>query len=285
MLNDGLMPHGKMDQTGVFHTAELEQLGLFSRSDHERALRLGKIHKIAHGFYALPNASAPAIRAIQSGGRLCCISACASFGIWTPPDPTLHLAISRGSPSPSSRDIQAHRIGHVPNSARLGFLDSLTQVCRYHSTETALIVLESAVNKRLIREADLSTIVQVSSTKRANILKHFRPLAQSGTETRVRFKLQQSRFKVQAQVQIPKVGRVDLLVGDSLIIECDSRTHHSEPTDYEVDRRRDLAARIAGYDVLRLSYAQVWHQWEQTQLALKAILRAARHNKPPTPSL
>lgn len=68
------------------------------------------------------------------------------------------------------------------------------------------------------------------------------------------------------QARIPGVGHVDLLVGESQIIECDGEVHHSG-TQFRTDRARDLAARDLGYDVLRLSYEQIWVTWEETNVS------------------
>ena len=51
--------------------------------------------------------------------------------------------------------------------------------------------------------------------------------------------LQQVRVQVRPQVQIPGVGRVDLVVGNSLIVECDTPERLAE-------WQRALSAAIAG---------------------------------------
>ena len=84
------------------------------------------------------------------------------------------------------------------------------------------------------------------------------------------------KIGVRAQAEIDGVGIVDLLVGDRLIIECDSQAHHGE-TNYENDRRRDLAARDLGFTTLRLSYQQIWKHWKATQQSLTQEIRTRRH--------
>lgn len=106
----------------------------------------------------------------------------------------------------------------------------------------SLIVTESAVNLGLIGEpAARDLLGSAPAAKRAS-LTHFMLGAGSGSETRVRLFLQQRRFTVRPQVFIPGVGRVDLLVGESLIIECDSEQHHAAGARYRMDRVRDLAS-------------------------------------------
>lgn len=78
------------------------------------------------------------------------------------------------------------------------------------------------------------------------------PRAESGTETLVRLILRALGLRFEVQVDIRGVGRVDFVVQGWLIIECDSRAHHSDWEAQRRDRRRDLAAAEAGYVTLRL---------------------------------
>src|SRR5690606_25919148 len=107
--------------------------------------------------------------------------------------------------------------------------------------------------------------------------------AQSGSETRLRVFFQRRNVPVATQVPIPGVGHVDLLVGQSLIVEADSQAHHSRPRNVAADRERDLTGRQLGFRSLRLSYEQIWHTWERTQRALATELRLRHHRKPPRP--
>src|SRR5665647_786535 len=75
-------------------------------------------------------------------------------------------------------------------------------------------------------------------------------------------------YKVRPQVVIPGVGRVDLLVGESLIIECDSHAHHTGETNYRGDRRRDLSATADDYRVVRLTWEQCFLTWPTTTSCL-----------------
>jgi len=83
--------------------------------------------------------------------------------------------------------------------------------------------------------------------------------------------------KVRAQVKIDGVGRVDLVVDDCLVVQCDGKRHHSNQYIYEQDRRRDLALRDLGFTVTQLSYKQIWDQWEATQQSLRRQIRRHEH--------
>lgn len=97
----------------------------------------------------------------------------------------------------------------------------------------------------------------------------------------VRVMLSSRGVPVRPQVHVPGVGRVDLLVGESLIIECDSEEHHAGIIDK--DRRRDMMARRLGYTVVRLSWQQVWCTWEETRAFLADLIRTRRHLMRPRP--
>lgn len=66
--------------------------------------------------------------------------------------------------------------------------------------------------------------------------------------------------------------RVDLLIGDHHVVECDGETDHSGALDFEADRRRDAELAALGYRVLRFSYRQVVEEWESVELAVRRAL-------------
>jgi very-short-patch-repair endonuclease len=62
--------------------------------------------------------------------------------------------------------------------------------------------------------------------------------------------------KIRAQVWIGRY-RVDLLVEDRLVVECDGRDFHSTPEQQSADRVRDATLKAAGYRVFRLSGSNI----------------------------
>src|SRR5699024_4198688 len=104
------------------------------------------------------------------------------------------------------------------------------------------ILADSALHQELVHEADNAMIRRAAPRAMHRVLDRTSALAESGTETKVRLYFQLKRVPVRAQVRIPGVGRVDLLVGNRWIIECDSKEHHTGSSQYEYDRERDGAA-------------------------------------------
>jgi very-short-patch-repair endonuclease len=172
----------------------------------------------------------------------------------------------------------------APSSIRYDVVECLRQVLRHHDVETSLIVLESACNQRLVSTATVRELIAECPIPVAEQLARFDPRSESGSETKVRLFLVRLGYPVRPQVFIPGVGRVDLLVGKSLIIECDSHAHHTGETNYRVDRSRDLNATAGGYRVLRLAWEQIFLTWAATQGLLVTHLRTRRYRQPPLAS-
>ena len=79
--------------------------------------------------------------------------------------------------------------------------------------------------------------------------------------------LRRRGFQVEQQVFVDGAGYVDLYVG-GVLMEIDGRDGHCGPDAFAKDRRRDLHTGRHGLQILRLSYAQVWLTWEDTQNAV-----------------
>jgi very-short-patch-repair endonuclease len=185
-------------------------------------------------------------------------------------------AIGRGSIRRLPRGAQWAR-----NAPRYDVVECLRQVLRHHDVETSLIVLESACNLLLVSERTVAELVADCPKPVAEQLARFDARAESGSETRVRHFLVRRGYLVRPQVRIPGVGRVDLLVVESLIVECDSHAHHTGETHYRADRSRDLHAAAQGYRVVRLTWEQVFLTWTDTQALLLQHLRTRRYRRPP----
>jgi hypothetical protein len=61
-----------------------------------------------------------------------------------------------------------------------------------------------------------------------------------------------------------------------LIIETDGGATHATLTAFRNDRRRDLALKLAGYEEVRLTWADVVHHPDATARALSELLTRSR---------
>ncbi|MDO5671602.1 MAG: hypothetical protein Q4G30_01920 [Actinomycetaceae bacterium] len=246
-------------------------------------LAQGRLIRVAHGWYAQPTTPLAATRAVKLGGRLGCLSACKEYGLWVPPHSDLHVLLIPGANTPHTSGVQFHRIAHPCMTAVASLEASITQVFHRHGAENGLVVLESAVNQRKLSLADANYILSTIPLPAKRGIKHFNPKAHSGSETRLRLFFQRRNIPVEPQAPIAGVGHVDLLVGRSWILEADSALFHSSVKDVARDCERDLIARQQGYIPDRLSYQQIWVQWEQTIRWLEAMVKTRRHLRAPKP--
>src|SRR5690606_16212758 len=99
------------------------------------------------------------------------------------------------------------------------------------------------------------------------------PAAESGIETLVRLALRRHRIRSRSQVVIAGVGRVDLLVGERLVIEVDGYRWHGDRAAFEADRDRDRELVRRGYVVLRPSYERVTTDLDRVMVAVLDIVR------------
>ena len=84
-------------------------------------------------------------------------------------------------------------------------------------------------------------------------------------------------------MSITHVGRADLLVGKSLVIEFDSRAHHLADANYAADHRRDLTLNALGFHRIRLTWHHVFVDWPATVRLSKRALSHGWHLHAPDP--
>ena len=111
----------------------------------------------------------------------------------------------------------------------------------------------------------------------ARILQRVELGAGSGTETRVRLMLRRLRIRFVTQCVIRGVGRVDFLIGDRLILEVDSRSHHTSLEHYAKDRRRDAEAAAMGFMTMRTTFEEVMYDLAVLEQRILAIVRSRDH--------
>lgn len=240
------------------------------------SVREGTLRRVARGWYSASIANPKALAPLRRGHRLTCISATPMHGIWTPfgdssagaeDSPTrLHVYRYRdGTAVP--RDMAGHRTSHRtwPEPDAVASLPlALEHAMHCQSPETAAILLESAMHRGALHPADVQALLGgVSSALRSRIGR-LSTASESGSETRVVRWLRRRGYKVEQQVFLDGVGYMDVYVA-GLFLEIDGRGPHSGEDAFEKDRARDLSSTSRGLQVLRISYQQIWHDWEATQ--------------------
>ncbi len=262
---------------GVFRALSLRRIA-DPRPALDILLRRGQVIRIRRGWYSSPSADHSVVRAVGSGGVLSCLSALQFAGIWVPAASGLHVRVDR------SAIVAAHEIhvcgafGRLPTP--LAAVDPVQVALRAATgctrADEMLAVLDSAVLRGHIRKSDLAAHL-AGTTGKAIRLSGQVMWADSGTESLARYRLRRLGLRVQTQVTIPGVGRVDLLIGDRLVLEIDSVSFHDGEDWYHRDRRRDLLLTELGYRTLRVSWEQVTYGWPEVEAAILSIVAAGEH--------
>jgi very-short-patch-repair endonuclease len=282
---------------GIATTAELEAQGVSALS-RTQLVQEGLLIRLRNGWFAVPEADRERMRAIRVGGRVTCATALRQHGLWVMPDARLHIAVAGNasrmrSPENRSRpwnshdhpDIELHWRGYPWDASPTATIDSvqssIAHLIRCATREAAIVTIDSALNgtssgRSLLTKRELSRIFEVLPAKYRAIEDMVDENAQSGLESLARIRLRALKVRVRTQVQIENVGSVDVLIGERLVLELDSRAHHLGD-NYEKDRARDLELFRQGFSVLRVSYRRVMYDWPSIEDAIMQAVRRDDH--------
>ncbi|MBA8829143.1 endonuclease domain-containing protein [Alpinimonas psychrophila] len=96
--------------------------------------------------------------------------------------------------------------------------------------------------------------------------------SESGQETVLRLILIEAGFRVDIQVSIESVGRVDMLVDGLVVVEADSRQFHDGWEAHARDRARDVDLAALGYMSLRVLYRDIMFDQQRVISAVRGLL-------------
>ncbi|WP_395244475.1 DUF559 domain-containing protein [Agromyces sp. MMS24-K17] len=274
--NGGALPLGRLRAAGA-HEADIRA-----------ALRAGALVRVRHGWLALPDAPIDVVRAVRVGGTLTGSSALRLLGVWLLEDDRLHVRVpptaSRLRSPHGGRELLDASHGvcvhyrHDPLSARGsvrpardGAITAMAEMFHCNGVVPAMVALESALNRGVLPLQTLDALHGILPAWAKGYLDDVSLESDSGLETIARLLFRRLRIRVRAQVAIAGVRRVDLLVGDRLVLELDGRAFHTGE-DFERDRRQDLELTLRGYLVVRLSYRMVVHEWDATHRAVQELV-------------
>ncbi len=236
------------------------------------------------------------IRAVRVGGRLACVSALADQNVFVFRADPGHVHLERGasrlrSPAetvvplshgnrdgvtlhwhPLLRPWEAHAHAVSP-------VDAVTQSLRCQTPRMAVATLDSALNKRIIGLDDVPLIFDALPERFQPIRALSDGRAEAGSETILRLLVRAVGLHFDIQVSIRGVGRVDMLIEGCLVVEADSRAHHSAEDRYLADRRRDTALAALGYLTLRLLYEDIMYHPERVIAAILGVLRSRSRDR------
>ncbi|MFB7250208.1 endonuclease domain-containing protein [Microbacterium sp. NPDC056234] len=239
----------------------------------------GSIRRVRAGVFAANGTDEAIVRAAAHGGALTCEAALKLRGVWTLAEhPLPHVWMGTNG----------RRHPHSGCNCVSHFFDGRTQF-GIATTETSLIhvftcageeaffaSLESALRKNLLSRAARARIRDALPASARWLIALARADADSGLESLLRLRLRILGIRLDCQVVIDGVGKVDFVIGGRLIIEADGKENHDGEMKRHKDLVRDAAASARGYETLRFDYAQIVHDWPSVLPAILAALHRAR---------
>lgn len=296
-----------MQIPGILHRTTLRDRGTLPR-DLERWAAQGVVTSV-QPWYVTADAPRDVVALLRLGVRPTCLDAAALYGVWIPLHDGTHVYRPRSSRRQerlgTARARQLRRregapwdgaplqplVLHTPELSAWPDADPVPELSlvllhagRCLPIPKAAVLFESALHLGLLTTHEVDRILASLPQRRRRALSRVRSDAESGTETTVRWWLESIGVTVRPQTRFPDGRRrMDLLVGRSWVIECDSRAFHDDERSYEDDRLRDLHLAAHGYRVTRLSWSQVFLTWPETERMLRAILGRGEHRLPPRP--
>lgn len=247
---------------GLATRALLRSMGC-TEHDVRRSIASGFVHSVRRSWLATTHADPEAVRAVELGGVLSGESALRSMGIWVSQRTGLCVA----APRTASR-LPALRQGEYrvfPSSFRwptgmpwrTDAVTSLVVLAKRVQPFDLIASIDSAVHGGHLTVQGLDELF----SRLPRSIGRFRSLvngkSESGIESILRVAAIQRGWRVQVQVLIDGLGRVDLLIDGWLIVEADGDEFHASRAQRERDRVRDAAAVRCGMRTHRFGYAQV----------------------------
>jgi len=259
---------------GIASALQLRAAGATSE-ELTAAVRAGRLRRLRRGVYALPQAPASAVAAVLARGRLSCLSAAQSYGLWAGSDRRLHLQYAghaRAGPVAGPHVRHWLPTENGPEVWRVTVADCLRSVARCADEETAVAVFDTALSAGLVTLRRLHEVLarQPVNVRRRGLLA--RPGSDSGVESIVRQRLQARGHVVEQQVHVAGVGRVDMRIDGELFLELDGFAFHRDRDAFERDRLRDARLAARGSPRLRVTAAQVAGDWPAVLDAIDHVL-------------
>ncbi len=244
-----------MSRDGIAHRDDLLRAG-FAIATIRSFVRTGDAAMIRRAWVATPAAPVELITAARAGGRLTCISLARRRGWWMPEHigTELHLHLTPGSGS--ARLGQDWRgvthwtkpVSLVPGRTLLASTeDALAHIAVCQPFDTALVLWESAARVERLSPEALRTIPFVSRAAR-RLAASVTGLSDSGLETL-----------------------------DRLVLQIDGYEFHSSSEQRTRDIAHNAELRLRGYTVIRLSYAQIVHDWPAVAEIIRRAVAAGLH--------
>ncbi|MFE5672315.1 endonuclease domain-containing protein [Agromyces sp. NPDC056523] len=272
---------------GIVHRADLYALGATADSIRA-AVRGGQILRVRRDWVATPDAPAVLRRAVEIGGRLACISAASHLSLWTIDDGAFHVAaaptasrlrLAVSVPPGRSPEVVHWTMPPVPVTARSAIdpiENVLVAIARCQPREHAVAVIDSALNRKLVRRGQLLRVAASVGGRFADVVADSDARADSGLETLPRLRLARQGIEMVPQVRIDG-HQVDGLIGERLVLQFDGDQFHSTREQRQRDREQDARLMLQGFTVLRFGTPDVLDHWSRTEGQILSAIAQGLH--------
>ncbi|MFF7293432.1 DUF559 domain-containing protein [Microbacterium sp. NPDC008134] len=259
---------------GVVRGSLLQRYGV-PRQALADAVNAGRIVRVRQGVFATAQTPDAIVTAAAHGGAVTCTTALRLHGVWClDDDPTIHVWLgAKGRVHHVACECVSHWHAGTTVFGVAPVDDVLLHLYRCRGDEAFFTALESALRLRKV-----ASLVRLRSRLPASarwLIDLARTDADSGLESLLRLRLHILGIRLECQVSITGVGRVDLVIDGRLILEADGAEYHDGRTARHRDLRRDAVASTLGYESLRFDYAMIVHEWPVVSAAIiSALVRA-----------
>lgn len=243
----------------------------------------GRLVVLQRNLYARKGTHGQVVAALKLHGRLTCTAALRFHNLWSI-DNSLHVnrprtARGRYKAAGLVHDCRPPEV-HGHNGAVDDVRTALAAAVRCHGVEDGVVAIDGVLKGEALTREEVLEVLEGIGARRRTLLERADGKVESALESVVRHRLRQAKIRVRTQVGISGVGRVDMLVGDLLIIETDGYEFHADKETFAKDRARDRRAAALGYRTMRLTWDDVLLRWDKVLADILAVVRKRAHKRP-----
>lgn len=262
---------------GIVRAKRLRDAGFGERAI-DRAVAEGTLTRVSRGWLALPGADPMMASAARAGVVISCVTQARALGLWVLEGQTMHVAAHPHSGRAPTSTAVVHwsspLVPRHPDRLADPIENVLVLVARCQPREPALAVWESALNKGLVDRQALARLPLPAAAR--SLLDEAQPYADSGLESFAIPRLRWLGLPLVRQVWIAG-HRVDLLIGDLLVLQIDGGHHVG--TQREQDVAHDAELMLMGFHVIRVGYRQMVDGWPEVQDRIMRAVAAGLHRR------
>lgn len=264
---------------GIARRARIVEAGHTQRTIGA-AIDAGDLVAVRRLWIATPDADPLRLAAARDGVTITCVTLTRRLGLWSDredhaPHVAAHPHSGRVTVPPGVRVHRARPIvPRHPDALDDSIENALALVCACQPLESALAIVESALNKRLVDKQQLREL-EIPAGMRS-IVERASPYSDSGLETLVVPRLRWMGVRIVQQVWIAG-HRVDFLIGERLVLQVDGGHHVGRQR--AADNAHDARLRLLGYHVIRVGYIQMTEDWASVQESIMRAVALGLHRR------